>query len=100
MSKEVLAKKQSEANAKVKNNWSVKDGCIYFQGDGANLCTTRPYGDFEMIVDWKISKNGDSGIYLRGSPQIQIWDISRVQDGAQVGSGGFTTIKRKEAHPW
>ena len=99
MSKEVLAKKQSEANAKVKNNWSVKDGVIFFQGDGANLCTTRPYGDFEMIVDWKISKNGDSGIYLRGSPQVQIWDISRVEDGAQVGSGGLYNNQKERSTP-
>lgn len=99
MTKEVLAKKQVEANAKVKNNWSVKDGMIVFQGDGANLCTTRPYGDFEMIVDWKISKNGDSGIYLRGSPQVQIWDISRVQDGAQVGSGGLYNNQKERNTP-
>ncbi|MEQ1586367.1 MAG: family 16 glycoside hydrolase [Cyclobacteriaceae bacterium] len=99
MTKEVLAKKQLEANAKVKNNWSVKDGIIVFQGDGANLCTTRPYGDFEMIVDWKISKNGDSGIYLRGSPQVQIWDISRVQDGAQVGSGGLYNNQKERSTP-
>lgn len=99
MTKEVLAKKQLEANAKVKNNWSVKDGMIVFQGDGANLCTTRPYGDFEMIVDWKISKNGDSGIYLRGSPQVQIWDISRVQDGAQVGSGGLYNNQKERSTP-
>lgn len=99
MTPQVLAKKQEEANAKVKNNWSVRDGCIYFQGDGANLCTTRPYGDFEMIVDWKISKNGDSGIYLRGSPQVQIWDISRVSDGAQVGSGGLYNNQKERSIP-
>ena len=99
MTKEVLIKKQLEANAKVKDNWSVKDGMIVFQGDGANLCTTRPYGDFEMIVDWKLSKNGDSGIYLRGSPQVQIWDISRVEDGAQVGSGGLYNNQKERSTP-
>jgi len=99
MSKEVLAKKQMEANAKVNENWSVKDGMIVFQGDGANLCTTRPYGDFEMIVDWKISKNGDSGIYLRGSPQVQIWDIARVDVGAQVGSGGLYNNQNARSTP-
>ncbi|SHG53648.1 protein of unknown function [Chryseolinea serpens] len=99
MTKEVLAKKQAEANAKVKNNWSVKDGCIYFQGDGANLCTARPYGDFEMLVDWKISKNGDSGIYLRGSPQIQIWDLARIDVGAQVGSGGLYNNQKERSTP-
>jgi hypothetical protein len=43
----------------------------------------------EMIVDWLITKEGDSGIYLRGTPQVQIWDTSRVDVGAQVGSGGL-----------
>ena len=99
MTKEVLAKKQLEANSKVKENWSVKDGCIMFQGEGANLCSTKPYGDFEMIVDWKISKNGDSGIYLRGSPQIQIWDIARVDVGAQVGSGGLYNNQKERSTP-
>jgi HEAT repeat protein len=84
-----LAKKQVEANKKVTGNWSVKDGWIRFNGAGDNLCSIKEYGDFEMFVDWKISKEGDSGIYLRGSPQVQIWDTSRVQEGAQVGSGGL-----------
>lgn len=84
-----LAKKQIEANKKVAGNWSVKDGCIWFNGAGDNLCSIKTYGDFEMLVDWKITKKGDSGIYLRGSPQVQIWDTSRVEVGAQVGSGGL-----------
>jgi len=99
MTKEALAKKQKEADAKVSNNWSVKDGCIVFQGDGANLCTIRKYGDFEMLVDWKISKNGDSGIYLRGSPQVQIWDVARVDAGAQVGSGGLYNNEKARSTP-
>jgi HEAT repeat protein len=84
-----LAKKQIEANKKVPGNWSVRDGYIQFNGSGDNLCSIKEYGDFEMLVDWKITKKGDSGIYLRGSPQVQIWDTSRVDVGAQVGSGGL-----------
>lgn len=99
MTKEVLAKKQQEADAKIKDSWSVRDGAIWFSGDGANLCTVRPYGDVEMIVDWKISKNGDSGIYLRGSPQVQIWDVSRVDVGAQVGSGGLYNNQKNASKP-
>lgn len=99
MKPELLAKKQKEANAKVGANWSVKDGMIVFQGDGANLCTTRKYGDFEMLVDWRISRHGDSGIYLRGSPQVQIWDTSRVDVGAQVGSGGLYNNQKAQSKP-
>jgi len=36
-------------------------------------------------VDWKILPHGDSGIYLRGSPQVQIWDPADHPEG----SGGL-----------
>jgi hypothetical protein len=94
-----LAKKQVEANKKMLENWSVKDGCIWFNGAGDNLCSIKEYGDFEMLVDWRISKKGDSGIYLRGSPQVQIWDTSRVDAGAQVGSGGLYNNEKNERIP-
>jgi len=89
MSRTELDRKQAEANVMVPANWSVKDGCIWFNGKGNNLCSIKEYGDFEMLVDWKITKEGDSGIYLRGTPQVQIWDTSRTEVGAQVGSGGL-----------
>ncbi|WP_319482627.1 DUF1080 domain-containing protein [uncultured Draconibacterium sp.] len=83
------AKEQEAANIKMRENWSVKDGMIIFNGKGANLVSKKIYKDFDMIVDWRISKKGDSGIYLRGAPQVQVWDTSRVEVGAQVGSGGL-----------
>jgi len=94
-----LAKKQAEADARIPGNWTVKDGCIWFNGSGNNLCSIKEYSDFEMLADWKISKEGDSGIYLRGSPQVQIWDTSRVEAGAQVGSGGLYNNQIHEAKP-
>ncbi len=100
MSAYKLKKLQEEANKKMHDNWSVKDGSIVFSGKGANLCSVKDdYGDFEMIVDWKITKKGDSGIYLRGTPQVQIWDTSRVEVGAQVGSGGLYNNKEYESDP-
>lgn len=83
------ARAQEEANKKMVENWSVKDGQIIFNGHGANLVSVKKYKDFELIVDWKITREGDSGIYLRGTPQVQIWDTSLVRVGAQVGSGGL-----------
>jgi len=94
-----LAKKQADADKKVPLNWSVKDGCIWFNGKGDNLCSIKDYGDFELLTDWKISKEGDSGIYLRGTPQVQIWDTSRVSSGAQVGSGGLYNNQSNPSKP-
>jgi hypothetical protein len=63
-----LDKKQAES-------WKVEDGTIHYTGKGGrNLATAKNYKDFELWVDWKITKGGDSGIYLRGQPQVQIWD--------------------------
>ena len=99
MSPKELAAKQVEANAKAIKNWSAKDNTIVFNGDGDNLCSEKQYGDFEMVVDWRITKKGDSGIYLRGSPQVQIWDTSRVEVGAQVGSGGLYNNAKYRSTP-
>jgi len=95
-----LAKKQAEADAKIPENWVVENGEIRFIGSGyQNLCSIKDYADFEMWVDWRINKKGDSGIYLRGTPQVQIWDTSRVDAGAQVGSGGLYNNQKNERIP-
>lgn len=89
MSATALQQAQDSANEKAKGTWVVKDGVLAFTGHGDNLCTEKKYGDVEMFVDWKITPQGDAGIYLRGTPQVQIWDTSRRNVGAQVGSGGL-----------
>ncbi len=100
MSKRELANAQKAANEQMLRDWYVKDGVIGFKGEGYNnICTIKDYGDFEMIVDWKITNGGDSGIYLRGTPQVQIWDIARVDAGAQVGSGGLYNNQKNERIP-
>ncbi|MFV0507264.1 MAG: DUF1080 domain-containing protein [Bacteroidales bacterium] len=100
MTPEELSEKQQKADEKMLNFWSVQDNCIVFEnGAWDNLCTKKMYGDFEMWVDWWISADGDSGIYLRGSPQVQIWDPARVEVGAQVGSGGLYNNQKHKSTP-
>ncbi len=90
---------QNKTNEKTKGDWIVKDGLLIFTGHGDNLATTNQYGDVEMYVDWKITEKGDAGIYLRGSPQVQIWDTSRREVGAQVGSGGLYNNEKNPKNP-
>lgn len=101
MSNEELAAAQVKADEQAKKSWVVEDGVLVFTGKGDNLCTVRQYGDFEMLVDWKLhhGKEPDAGIYLRGTPQVQIWDTARVHVGAQVGSGGLYNNKVYESKP-
>ncbi len=95
MAPEQLAKAQEKADESMRQHWKVEDGALEFDGKGKSLCTAKDYGDFEMYVDWKIKPAGDSGIYLRGSPQVQIWDLNRRTEG----SGGLFNNKKNPAKP-
>lgn len=102
MDAKTLAEAQVKADEIMRGGWSVQNGELFFNGHGDNIATVKQYGDFEMLVDWKLAKegkDGDAGIYLRGTPQVQIWDTSRVNVGAQVGSGGLYNNKIHESKP-
>ncbi len=92
---EELRRQQEEADAIMRANWTVEDGVLVFSGKGRNLCTARDYADFELYVDWKIKEHGDSGIYLRGSPQVQIWDPAQWPQG----SGGLYNNQKNPRDP-
>lgn len=98
MSPDQLAEAQKVADQKMRDHWKVVDGIIVFDGKGDNLCTLKDFGDFELYVDWKIEAKGDSGIYLRGSPQVQIWDTG-LPNGAEVGSGGLYNNQKNPSKP-
>lgn len=101
MSDSALQAAQEKANVKMKEDWEVKEGLLNYTGNlhGENLATEKQYGDMEMYVDWRIQEKGDAGIYLRGTPQVQIWDTSRREVGAQVGSGGLYNNQKNVSKP-
>ncbi|MCA9039834.1 MAG: DUF1080 domain-containing protein [Planctomycetaceae bacterium] len=102
MSKEERAKAQAEADKLMNEHWSVKEGVLLFDGKGKSLCSAKDYGDFELYVDWKIEPEGDSGIYLRSTPQVQIWDTEfpgYFKHGAEKGSGSLWNNKDHERFP-
>ncbi len=91
-----LKELQARADETMRAHWRVENGVLHFDGRGFSLATTKNYKDFEMLVDWRICEpRGDSGIYLRGSPQVQIWDPQ--QHG--VGSGGLYNNQKNPSKP-
>ena len=92
MTPDQLKAAQEKADKAHMPHWKVIDGVIVYDGKGNNLCTAKDYGDFEFLVDWKIEKKGDSGIYLRGNPQVQIWDNP-------IGSGGLYNNQKNPSKP-
>lgn len=101
MSDTALQAAQVKADIKMREDWEVKDGLLNYKGNlhGENLATVKQYGNMEMYVDWRIQEKGDAGIYLRGTPQVQIWDTSRREVGAQVGSGGLYNNQKNVSKP-
>ena len=100
LSPEDLATAQKQADDNMRAHWKVEDGVIVFDGKGRSLATGKDYGDFEMYVDWKILEKGDSGIYLRGSPQVQIWDPNNTGPNPKhQGSGGLYNNKKNPSGP-
>ncbi|MDR0542013.1 MAG: DUF1080 domain-containing protein [Dysgonamonadaceae bacterium] len=97
-----LAKAQVKADEQMRKDWKVENGLLVFDGKGFdNICTEKQYGDFEMYVDWQLepAPEADAGIYLRGTPQVQIWNTARTNVGAQVGSGGLYNNKSNPSKP-
>ncbi len=74
LSGDKLEAAQKETDDKTLSHWKVIHGILVNDGKGGNLATKKDYANFELYVDWLIEPKGDSGIYLRGEPQVQIWD--------------------------
>src|SRR5262249_21344689 len=64
-------------NEALKKHWSVKGGEVINDGAGPYLTTDREFGDVELLIEYKMVPKADSGIYLRATPQIQIWDTTK-----------------------
>jgi len=76
----------------MKGHWTVENSELVNDGKGAYASTERDFGDFELLLEYKTVPKADSGIYLRGCPQVQIWDSTEKEKfslGADKGSGGL-----------
>jgi hypothetical protein len=106
LSPEEHSKKIADWQADMAKHWSVDTakGEIVSDGKGVYLATAKDYGDFEMWVDWlMVSHNGDSGVYLRSFPQVQIWDPENPKEkknGAEKGSGALWNNNDNNPGKW
>ena len=87
------AKRNEEWTADMRKHWTVENDEFVNDGLGKYATTEKDYGDFELLIDYKTVAKADSGIYLRGVPQVQIWDYTKEGGkwniGADKGSGGL-----------
>ena len=91
-----LAATQKAANERILPHWTAAaDGVLHYDGKANSLQTAKDYRDFELRLEYKIGPHGDSGIYLRGCPQVQIWDPADHPEG----SGGLYNNQKNPNKP-
>ena len=86
------AARNTEWTDDMRKHWRVENGELVNDGNGKYATTEKDYGDFELMVEYKTVPLADSGVYLRGCPQVQIWDYTEKEKfslGADKGSGGL-----------
>jgi hypothetical protein len=89
---EEFQKKRSASLADIQKHWSVQGDELVNDGNGLYLTTDKNYRDFELHLEYKTVPKADSGIYLKGCPQVQIWDFTdqaKFSIGGNKGSGGL-----------
>jgi hypothetical protein len=87
------AARRAADDGEFRKHWRVEDAALVNDGQGPYATTDRDYGDIELRLEYRTVANADSGVYLRGTPQVQIWDTTRAggkwELGADKGSGGL-----------
>lgn len=92
---EKLAANLAAQREEFAKHWRVENGELVNVGTGPYATTDADFGDIELRLEYKTVAKADSGIYLRGTPQVQIWDKNQVFDPKKpdrkphLGSGGL-----------
>jgi hypothetical protein len=77
-------------NAPVPAGWKVADGALVKDAPVADIVTKDEFGDFELVLEWRIGEAGNSGIFYRGTeeydhiywsaPEYQLLDDLKASD--------------------
>ena len=89
---DAFKKKHDGSLDNIREHWRAENNELINDGQCLYLTTEKFYGDFELLIDYRTVPLADSGIYLRGCPQVQIWDSTETAKfnlGADKGSGAL-----------
>ncbi len=92
----------------VPSRWTIEDGCLKFNGtgtgegqtgEGGDLIFAHKFKNFEMELEWKISKGGNSGIfYLAQEVTSQDKDGNEVLEPIYISAPEFQVLDNAN-HP-
>jgi len=88
------------------NKWTVEDGAMTNALHGNDIATIETFKDFDLKIEYKTVKGGNSGVYLRGRVEIQVLDSfgknppGNGDDGAIYGQFPPKVNASKPAGEW
>ncbi len=87
------------------NQWVVENGVLTSKKSGSNLITDEKFSDFQLHIEFRYSKDGNSGVYLRGRYEVQVADNKGSEPDNIMFGGlyGFLTpneMVAKSAGEW
>jgi hypothetical protein len=82
-------------------HWFVNNGVLTATGESGNwIGTTATFADFELVVEWKVSKGGNSGIFFRaaeeGAPWVNGYESQIDEDDPKNPTGSIYNIIKAE----
>ncbi len=89
---EATAEQKQAWDDEIAKHWKIEGDELINDGHGAYMTTDKSYGDIELKLKYRTVPLADSGVYVRSTPQIQIWDTTEEAKfgiGANLGSGGL-----------
>ena len=110
----------------ISSQWQIEDGVMFYKPDPDknqgmnNLVTDKTYKNFELSLEWKISVDGNSGVFFgvledekyvvpyMTAPEVQIRDYTNIPDftdkqqmsGAIFGIVGIEKDVANKAGEW
>ena len=92
-------------HARGENQWKVENHILKSTKPGSDLVTDANFTDFKLHIEFRYSKNGNSGVYLRGRYEVQILDDKQPLPwkggfGAVYGFLSPAEIVAKKAGEW
>ena len=101
-----LSNWENARDAKAANNWTLDDGAMTNDITKKNdIASKDKFKDFDLKIEYKTVKAGNSGVYLRGRIEIQVLDSFGKQpgngeDGAIYGQFAPKVVASKAAGEW
>jgi Domain of Unknown Function (DUF1080) len=75
------------------SQWVVENGVLRSPKPGDNLVTDRTFRDFKLHIEFRVQKDGNSGVYLRGRHEVQVEDDYGREPGSHRFSGVYGFIE-------